>query len=257
MNFEDCREDIIFGFSTRKGGVSEGVYESMNLSLTLPDDPKNVMRNYELWSESLGVDVHRLVIGGQTHTNNVVRVDETHCGEGLLKERMKDVDGLVTNVPGVALVTHHADCTPVYLYDPKHRAIGMIHAGWRGTVQEIAGVAVRKMTREYGSDPKDMLAMIGPCISKAYFECDQDVVDAIQKMSVDAMEFVDYDEEAQKYHVSIADVNRRVLETSGIPSNRIDMRNRCTYGNPELYFSHRRDGLNRGGHAALLMLRER
>ncbi len=257
MNFEDCREDIVFGFSTRKGGVSEGVYKSMNLSLTLPDDPKKVMRNYELWSESLGVDVHRLVIGGQTHTNNVVRVDETHCGEGLFKERMKDVDGLITNVPGVALVTHHADCTPVYLYDPKKRAIGMVHAGWRGTVQEIAGVAVRQMSREFGSDPKDMLAMIGPCISKAHFECDRDVVDAIQGMSVDAKEFVDYDESAQKYHVSIADVNRRVLEASGIPSDRIDMRNRCTYGNPELYFSHRRDGLNRGGQAALLMLRER
>ena len=257
MKFEDYKDDIIYGFSTRNGGVSTGVYESMNLSLTLPDDPKKVRRNYELWSESLGVDVHRIVIGQQTHTNNVVRVDEHNCGEGVFKDRMPDVDGLVTNVPGVALVTHHADCTPVYLYDPKHHAIGMVHAGWRGTVQEIARVAVEKMTAEFGSNPADMVAMIGPCISKEHFECDRDVVDAIEAMSVDAMEFVDYDEDAKKYHVAIADVNRRVLEVTGIPADHIDMQNRCTYGNPELYFSHRRDGLNRGGHSALLMLREK
>ena len=113
-----------------------------------------------------------LVIGLQTHTNNVVRVDERNKGQGLFRTRMKDVDGMVTNVPGVALVTYHADCTPVYLYDPVKKAIGMVHAGWRGTVKEIAGAAVRKLQTEFGTDPADLVAMIGPCISKEYFECD-------------------------------------------------------------------------------------
>lgn len=255
MNFADYKEQITYGFSTRQGGVSTGIYESMNLSLTLPDDPANVRRNYELWCESLGVDVRQMVIVHQTHTNHVVRVDEQNCGQGLDRERMEDVDGLVTNVPGVALVTHHADCTPVYLFDPVHRAIGMIHAGWRGTVQEIARVAVETMTREFGSQPADMLAMIGPSICQEHFECDRDVADAVEAMSIDASDQVYYDSAKNKFHVSVAGINRKLLLSTGIPAGQIDMQDRCTYGNPELYFSHRRDGRKRGGHAALLMLR--
>lgn len=254
MKFSDYREDIVFGFNTRKGGVSSGMYESMNLSLTLPDDPKKVRKNYERWLQSLGISPRDTVIGLQTHTNHVERVDETNKGQGLFRKRMKDVDGLVTNVPGVALITYHADCTPVYLYDPVKKAIGMVHAGWRGTVQEIAGVAVRKMQAEFGSNPSDMVAMIGPCISKEHFECDRDVVDAVQSMSVNAEEMISYDEVKQKYHVSIAGVNRLVLQAAGIPKENIDMQDICTYGNPELYYSHRRDGKQRGGHCALLML---
>ncbi len=255
MNFEDCKEQIIYDFSTRQGGVSTGVYESMNLSLTLPDDPANVRRNYEIWCERLGVDVRRIVIGHQTHTSNVVRVDERHCGQGLDRKRMEDVDGLVTNVPGVALVTHHADCVPVYLFDPVNRAIGMIHAGWRGTVQEIARIAVESMTREFGSQPTDMIARIGPCICQEHFECDRDVVDAANAMSIDVSDQICYDSAKNKFHVSVSGINRKLLLSTGIPTDRIDMQDRCTYGNPELYFSHRRDGRQRGGHAALLMLR--
>lgn len=256
MNFEDYKDQIICAFSTRQGGVSTGVYESMNLSLTLSDDPANVRRNYEIWCESLGVNVHRMVMGRQTHTNNVVRVDARHCGQGLDRERMQDVDGLVTNVPGVALVTHHADCTPVYLFDPAHHAIGMIHAGWRGTVREIARVAVASMTREFGSQPAEMIARIGPCICREHFECDLDVVDAANAMSIDVSDQICYDSAKNKFHVSVPGINRKLLLSTGIPAERIDMQDRCTYGNPELYFSHRRDGLMRGGHAALLMLRD-
>lgn len=254
MNFSDYSEEIAFGFNTRKGGVSSGVYESMNLSLTLPDDSEKVRKNYELWLQSLGVSPRNVVMGLQTHTNHVERVDERNKGQGLFRKRMKDVDGLITNVPGVALVTYHADCTPVYLYDPVEKTIGMVHAGWRGTVQEIAGVAVRKMQEEFGSNPENMVAMIGPCISQEHFECDLDVVDAVRAMPVNAGEMISYDEVKQKYHVSIAGVNRLVLQAAGIPKENIDMQDSCTYGNPELYYSHRRDGKRRGGHCALLML---
>ena len=97
--------------------------------------------------------------------------------------------------------------------------------------------------------------MIGPCISKEYFECDRDVVDAVRAMNIPAEEMISYDTVKNKYHVSIAGVNRLVLEAAGVPGNHIDMQDRCTYGNPSLFFSHRRDGLKRGGHCALLMLR--
>lgn len=256
MKFSDYKDDIVYGFNTRKGGVSSGVYESMNLSLTLPDDPEKVRKNYELWLQSLGISPRDVVMGLQTHTNHVVRVDERNKGQGLFRKRMKDVDGLITNVPGVALVTYHADCTPVYLYDPVKKAIGMVHAGWRGTVQEISGVAVRKMEEKFGSNPKDMVAMIGPCISQEHFECDRDVVDAVHAMSVDAEEMISYDAPTGKYHVSIAGVNRLVLQAAGILENNIDMQDTCTYGNPERYYSHRRDGKQRGGHCALVMLRK-
>jgi len=253
--FKDYDPEIIYGYSTRKGGVSKGIFESMNLSLSMPDDPANVKRNFEIWCDSLGVDPRDMVMVRQTHTANVIRVDEKNKGQGIYRERIEAVDGMVTNVPGIALVTSHADCVPVYLYDPVHRAIGLSHAGWRGTVAEIAGATVSKMTEEFGSVPEEMIAMIGPCICREHFECDRDVVDAVERMSIDGSEMVYYDPVKGKYHVSLAGLNRLVLEASGIPEDRIDMQDRCTYENTELYFSHRRQGRERGGQAALLMMR--
>ena len=136
--FEQFKDKLVCDYSTRNGGVSTGCYDSMNLSLTTDDALANILENYKLWCGSLGIDTRQLVMLHQTHSSEVIRVDEENCGEGLYKPRRAGVDGMVTNSKGVALITSHADCAPIYIYDPVNEAIGLSHAGWRGTTLEIA-----------------------------------------------------------------------------------------------------------------------
>lgn len=256
FNFDRFRDKLIYSYSTRLGGVSRGVYESMDLSFSMGDDPDCVRRNFELWCDGLGTSAENIVMVHQTHTTNVMVVSGEMRGQGVIKPReVKDVDAMITNEKNVALVTSHADCVPVYLYDPVKEAIGMTHAGWRGTVGEIAGNTVRKMRDEYGCDPSDMYAMVGPCISQKRFECDRNVIDAIDAMTVDAKEMYYYNEERGKYHASLAGINRIVLMDAGIDKRHIDMNDVCTYDNEKLYFSHRRQGPARGSQAAMLQLK--
>ena len=253
--FDRFGDKLIYSYSTRQGGVSGKPYDTLNLSFSMGDDPDKVRQNHAIWLGGLGVDPAQTVMLSQTHSNHVRVIDRSDCGSGLFRARIPDTDGMITNVPGVALVTGHADCVPVYLYDPVKNAIGMVHAGWRGTTAEIARVAVEALTAEYGTDPADLYAMIGPCISIRYFECDRDVINAVEEMSCDLRYTYYYNEFTGKYHVSLAELNRSVLKAAGVPGDHIDMEDVCTFANPDLYFSHRRDGLARGGQQALLMLR--
>lgn len=253
--FEQMRGELVGVYSTRNGGVSKGVYASMNLSFSTGDDEEKVRRNYEIWCDGLGVDPRATVMVRQTHSAEVIAVDETMCGMGLYAPRISGVDGMVTDRQGVALVTSHADCAAIYLYDPVRRAIGLAHAGWRGTVAEIAGNTVRRMTEAFGTKPEDLYAVVGPCISQQYFACDHDVIEAIEQMTVPKEAFWYYDEEEGKYHVSLKALNRAVLQAAGVSAERIAVEDACTYAREDLYFSHRRQGLARGGQAALLMLR--
>ncbi len=271
MGFERFRDELIYDYSTKHGGVSEGFFASMNLSLATGDEPAKIKENFRLWCGGLGVDPSALVMVGQTHTTNVIRVDERNRGEGLARERIHDVDGMITDRPGVALVTSHADCVPLYFYDPVHKVIGLAHAGWRGTVDGMAAVMIRRLAEEFGSAPADLYTRIGPCISQTFFECDRDVVDAVMAMPLwGAQEGVPvpgydrclpeeicyYDAVAGKYHVSLARLDREVMLQAGVPADHIDMADTCTYAREDLYFSHRRQGMQRGGQAALLMMRE-
>lgn len=284
MGFEQFKDALTYGYSTRWGGVSTGVYAEMNLSTSTGDDPAAIRENFRLFAEGLGVDPAALVMVGQTHTTNVIRVDAGNKGEGFDRERQQDIDGMITDCPGVALVTSHADCVPLYFYDPVHRAIGLAHAGWRGSVGGMAKVMIDRMRDAFGSVPEEMATRIGPCISKTYFECDSDVVDAVMRMplwqgaeikegqgtpyaALPAIaipgysqclpeDICSYDEDKKKYHVSLARLNRAVMIRAGVPAERIDMADTCTYAHDELYFSHRRQGLARGGQAALLMIKE-
>lgn len=271
MGFERFRDSIVYDFSTRHGGVSKGVYASLNLSFTTGDEQDAIMENYRIWCSGLGVDIAKTVLLSQAHTTNVARVDASNCGQGLLRGRMQETDGMVTDCKGIALVTYHADCVPLYFYDPVRQAIGMAHAGWRGTVNSMAAVMIRKMEEEFGSVPEDLYTRIGPCISQKYFECDRDVVDAVMAMPLwDEQqgspvpgydiclpeEICTYDAGAGKYHVSLSRLNRAVMLQAGVPAEHIDMADACTYANEDLYFSHRRQGPARGGQAALLMMKE-
>ena len=245
------------GFSTRLGGVSEGIYASMNLTFTKGDNPDHVMENYRRMAEVLEVELSRMVLSWQTHTTNVRVVHEEDAGKGIFKERdYMDVDGLITNVPGITLVTFFADCVPLYFLDPVHHGVGLSHSGWRGTVNRMGKVTLDAMSREYGTKPEDVIACIGPSICQDCFEVGQEVAEAFAgAFGADRQQELFYATKNGKYQLDLWRANEIVLEEAGVPREQIHTTDICTRCNPGLLFSHRMMGARRGNLAAFLCLK--
>lgn len=244
-------------FSTRAGGVSKNEYSSMNLGFGRGDGDENVRENYHRFCRAAGLEYDLLVSSAQDHHTFIRRVGKEQCGIGIRKPKdMQSVDGLITSEPGVTLVTHYADCVPVYLLDPVKRAIGLVHAGWRGTAARIAEAAVSAMTREFGSRPADLLAGIGPSIGPCCFEVDSPVRDAFAALSDLNPGDLIRDDGNGKYHVDLWETNRRILMRAGVPASSVTVGGVCTRCNADLLFSHRATGGKRGGLAAFLALTE-
>lgn len=243
-------------FTTRIGGVSEGIFSSMNLSFTRGDEASAVRTNFKRLAEALEVDCEKFVFTDQTHTTNVRKVTGEDAGKGLMKARdYSDVDGLITNEPGVVLSTFYADCVPLYFVDTVHRAIGLSHSGWRGTVGRMGAVTVDAMRREYGSNPEDIFCAIGPSICQDCYEVSEDVAEAF------AREFAGRSDELLKrgagegkYQLDLWKANEIVLLDAGIKSEHLAVTDICTCCNPELLFSHRASKGRRGNLGAFLCL---
>lgn len=242
-------------FTTRQGGSSKGIFESLNLSYTRGDDPEAVTENYRRVAAAMGGTLSDIVCSDQTHTTNVLRVDRSCGGYGVMRERpYTDVDGLVTNDPGVILATFYADCVPLYFVDPKHRAIGLSHSGWRGTVGRMGAATLAKMKEEFGTDPKDVLAAVGPSICQDCYEVSEDVASAF------ATEFAGHEKEILldkgngKYQLDLWRSNAIVLQEAGIQKEHLAVTNLCTCCNPKLLFSHRASHGKRGNLGAFLKI---
>ena len=268
-------------FSTRLGGVSEGVYESMNLNFKTGDNPEKVRQNFQRIAE-LGFPVEDMVFAHQTHQCQVRKVTATDRGKGILVKRdYTDIDGLITNDPTVTLVTFYADCVPLYFYDPVQRAIGLSHAGWRGTVGQIGAVTVQAMVDNYRSNPQDILVGIGPSICKDCFEVGNEVAEEFtfgdplfpskatpsNSLSHSTSEFVQALEFASNFitpcpdkpnksYIDLQGINKQSLIKLGIPAASIELPNICTKENPDTFFSHRVMGTARGSLAAFMRLCE-
>ena len=254
--FEDM-DWLVHGFSTRLGGVSQGIYSSMNLSFTRGDEESCVRENYRRISQAMGFDMNSIVTSDQTHTNNVRKITEKDRGKGIVVPRdYTDTDGMITNVRGLVLATFYADCVPLYFADPVHYAVGLSHSGWRGTVRKIGAVTIKKMAEEYGSDPKDIKAAIGPSICQECYEVSEDVIEEF-KESFDRKhwEKLFYKKDNGKYQLNLWMANRIILVEAGIPEANISMPNICTCCNPEFLFSHRASHGKRGNLGAFLGIR--
>lgn len=243
-------------FSTRLGGISREQFTSMNLGLSCGDKRENVLENYRLFCEAAGFDVSTLVSSAQDHHTFIRRVGRSERGIGVFRPRdMDSVDGLITDEPGVTLVTHYADCVPIFLLDTKRRAIGLVHSGWRGTAAKIAGTAVDAMRREFGTDPKNLIAGVGPSIGPCCFEVDTPVRDEFMKLKeLRPSEFI-RENGGGKFHIDLWEANRRILMRSGVPENGVTVAGICTDCNADWLFSHRATGGKRGSLAAFLALR--
>ena len=242
---------VTHGFSTRMGGVSQGPWTSMNLSSTRGDDPAAVAENKRRMAKALGVRPEDLTYTHQTHTTNVAVVKKEDRGR-----RFMETDGMVTDVPGICLVTFYADCVPLYFVDPVRRCIGLSHAGWRGTAGKIGKKTVELMREQYGTRPSDLAAAIGPSICQDCYEVSQDVIEAFQEAFEERFwPELFYAKENGKYQLNLWRANELTLLEAGLKPERIAVTDLCTCCNPALLFSHRASHGKRGNLGAFLMLR--
>ena len=245
-------------FTTRIGGLSTGMFDSLNLSFTRGDDEEKVLENYKRVAEAIGAEAGQIVTTDQTHTTNVRIVTEADAGKGVTRERDYDnVDGLVTNIPGICLVTFYADCVPLLFVDPVKRVIASSHSGWRGTAARMGQVTVDIMRSKFGCRPEDILAAVGPSICQDCYEVSEDVIQKFQN-AFDEADWNDlYDrKENGKYQLNLWKANEIVLLQAGILPEHLAVTNLCTCCNPDLLFSHRASNGKRGNLAAFLALKE-
>lgn len=241
------------GFSTRIGGVSRDFYESMNLSFTVGDDSTAVLENFKRFGEAMGIPVENMVYSHQTHTTNVMRVEDYHKGMGILRDRdFHDIDGLVTNEPGLCLVTSYADCVPLYFVDVKNRAIGLSHSGWRGTVGNICKNTLALMREEFGTTPADVTACIGSSICKDCYEVSSDVAERFMECYHMTQHDILTAKENGKYLLDLHKANYYNMINCGIKEENISMPDLCTCCNSTWLHSHRASGGKRGGLCAFL-----
>ena len=245
-------------FSTRLGGVSEGYYSSLNLSFDRGDDPVKVSENFKRIGASMGVAVEDMVLSKQTHTTNVRVVTEEDKGKGVIRERdYTDVDGMITNVPGICLVTSYADCVPLYFVDPVKKAIGLSHSGWRGTVGKIGKNTVQLMQENFGSKPEDLLVAVGPSVCMECYEVSEDVIGQFKEaFESKYWQELFYKKENGKYQLNLWKANELIFLESGILSEHMAITNVCTHCNSKILYSHRTMGNNRGNLCAFLALKQ-
>ena len=240
-------------FTTRLGGVSTGALASMNIAIKLDETEENVAKNFEILGDALGFGLSDLVLTRQTHTDWVRPVTREDC-RGCFHRDYPECDALVTDTPGLALTVFTADCTPILFHDPETGAVGAAHAGWRGTAAGIAARTVEAMVREYGCDPADIRAAIGPNIGPCHFETDGDVPQAMAAAFGD--EVNPYIRQAgEKFFLDLKEINALVLRRAGV--RHIELSTECTMCQPQRFWSHRITGGIRGSQGAIIVCKSK
>lgn len=244
-------------FTTRTGGVSRGIYSSLNLSFVRGDEQDAVYENYRRVAKVLGTDAEHIVCSDQTHTVNIRYVTKADAGKGVtVAKDYSDIDGLITDQPGLCLATFYADCVPLYFVDPTKKVIGLAHSGWRGTVECMGAHMVKAMEERFGCDPKDIIAAIGPSICQSCYEISEEVAVKFQGGFWEDKEVLLPGKAPGKYQLDLWKANEEVLKSSGILPENIDVTDVCTCCNSEYLFSHRASHGQRGNLGAFLMLRK-
>ena len=236
-------------FTTRFGGVSTGIFGSLNIAMHRGDAEENVVKNYEILSNALHFNRNHLVLTHQVHSD-IVRVVTKKDARGLDHHTYPECDALVTNDPDAALVVFTADCTPILLHDPVTGAVGAVHAGWRGTAEDIAGKTVRAMQASFGCDPENIRAAIGPNIGVCCFACDSDVPEAMVNVLGSAAQAHIHFRDS-KYYVNLKEINAQFLRNAGVCH--IEISTACTMCAPHRFWSHRVTKGHRGSQGAIIV----
>lgn len=247
-------------FSTRIGGVSEGIFASMNLSFTRGDNEEAVLENYRRIAEVLSCSIDDFVCADQTHTTNIRLVTKEDKGKGVVKPKdYTDIDGLITNEPGIMLVTFYADCVPLYFVDRVNNAVGLAHSGWKGTLGRMGSEMVKKMGEAFGTKAEDLTVAIGPSICQECYEISKDIAELFMDAFPDSKvskEILYETVPGEKYHLNLQRANSFIFEECKIQKEQIYVADICTCHNPDYLFSHRASKGKRGNLAAFLGLRK-
>lgn len=244
---------VSHGFSTREGGITvDPPKASLNLSWTRCGSPEEVIANFKIFAEGAGIDYDDMAVVNHEHGANVLRIAHEHRGRGFYKDPLPPCDGIITDDPTVTLVTSHADCGAYFFYDPVHRAIGMAHAGWKGTLLRIGAEMARRMAEEFDTDPSDIIAATGPCICRDCFEVDADLGEKFQ--SEFGYPGISRPGRQGKAYVDLELAAAVQFVEAGIRPESITLMNTCTYENRQHFFSHRRDKGITGSMAAYIKL---
>jgi len=252
---------IKHGFSTRLGGVSTGVYGSLNLGFNRGDSDENVRENFKRIATALDMNYERMCLSKQTHTTNVIVVEEKDAGNGIMHPIPYDnVDGIITNVKDMPLVTFYADCVPLFFYDPAKQVVALSHSGWRGTVGKIGKATIVKMHEVFGCEPKDIICGVAPSICKNCYEVSVDVANEFRKAFGEKADkyllrpSTFNPDDQDKYMLDLWEACHQVFLEAGVPEENIEITDYCTRCNPDLFYSHRIMGANRGSLAAFISL---
>jgi YfiH family protein len=247
---------IVARFTNRHGGFSEAPYSSCNLGLHVGDDPERVIQNREEIARSIGVPLDFWVAGEQVHGSTVTVVTEEMRGRGARKQEdlLPATDALITNVPGVALSTYAADCVPLLFADEENGAIGVAHAGWKGTVAKIAGKTVKAMQETYGSDPAKIVVRIGPSIGPCCYEVDEPVASRVREAFGDKSDALLTPNPNGRWQLNLWQANVEALLEAGVAPEHILREDHCTSCRVDLYFSHRKEKGKTGRHAGIIAL---
>lgn len=252
------RPGIIHAFSTRIGGVSQGYFGAMNLSFSRGDEREAVIENHRRFARAVGYDETKLVCSDQVHKTEIRKVTKDDCGKGIIRESdIIGTDGLVTNEPGIPLITYYADCVPLFFFDPVKKVVALAHSGWRGTVARIGEIMIRRMEEDYASKPEDILTAIGPSICKNCYEVSEDVASQFRDTFTEEESMHILSENNQgKYQLDLWKANEYILLHAGITKDHLSVTNLCTCCNETTLFSHRATNGKRGNLGAVIMLEE-
>lgn len=243
------------GVAGRTGGVSRAPFASLNLALHVGDEAEAVMENRKRLCRAAHLDEEYLTTGQQTHEAYIVAVGPEDAGRGHdnYDDAFPHTDALMTNCTGIPLILFIADCVPVILFDPVHRACAVVHDGWRGTAARLAAKTVQAMKAAYGSEPQEVLAYIGPSISMKHFEVACDTADVFAAMGP-AYEGCIHEVDGHP-HVDLWQANRVMLEEAGLKPEHIEVTQSCAYDCGDTCYSYRRDDGKTGRMGAFAVLR--
>ncbi|WP_127579647.1 peptidoglycan editing factor PgeF [Paenibacillus koleovorans] len=250
---------ISAGITSRHGGISTGPLASMNCALHVQDEPQHVIANRAAFADTLGIPVEAWTCAEQVHGNRVALVTAQQRGRGRLtrEDALQATDALITQEPGIWLTAFFADCVPLYFFDPEHKAVGLAHAGWKGTVLQIAEETVEAMTSAFGSRPERMLAAVGPSIGACCYEVDDAVAkpvrEALERMEMAEQEIrflVPDRERAGKYRLNLQQLNGQIMIKAGIMPIHIEICGLCTSCRTDAFYSHRKEHGRTGRMAA-------
>lgn len=250
------KKTFAHGISTKHGGRSKGYFSSLNLGLHVEDKAEDVIENRRIFCKALGVNPENTATCQQVHGNNIARITKENIGAGFrdFNQAIADTDALITNEPGVPLMLFFADCTPILIADPVHKAVGLAHGGWKGTLGAIALKTVEAMGREFGSQPEDMVAAIGPSIGVCCYQVGREVADKFRNAFPDMADRILH-VQGEDIHLDLQETNTLLLEKAGLKPENIDNAGVCTCCNSSQFFSYRADRGKTGRIAAVISVK--